>query len=209
MNAATVDDTRKRKAIAEAIGTVVPLDMITCPICMELLDDDFVLPKCAHRVCTGCWEKSGARKCSVCRMVDRNPQKDGVVRAILAAYTRTTPCGVRTYGAEAYAAHSCTDCLAKVVAEKVEENAVLTKALVDRDGRIEEMRAEMEVLRENARPRERQVRVVRTTNGWTTRRVPWTDAPVIPASARVEHIRAVTMSGDQESDSDQISETYE
>jgi len=97
-------------------------DFLTCPVCREILPDDFAQSECRHLHCMACL-KSSKWRCTVCRAVDENAKATPFITELLKAYPRTAECGAIFYGLALTHSESCILCW-KVKFENVQEEFV-------------------------------------------------------------------------------------
>ena len=84
----------------DALNTTVEfdLDLITCPVCTNPFDADFVTFGCDHSFCSACEVELG-NKCAMCRTENSGVGRQNAwVKAAVVTAPRTLPCGEKVEG---------------------------------------------------------------------------------------------------------------
>ena len=83
-------------------------ESLTCPVCKEILSENFGQGTCWHLACTPCWE-AVHYACATCAEVSLVTRTCHIIAAVLKAYPRTAPCGVVFFSNQDHFA-TCIEC---------------------------------------------------------------------------------------------------
>jgi len=127
---------------------------LTCPVCREILSDNFGQGTCWHLACMSCWEAMNSA-CWTCNEITLEPRQCGIIGAVLKAYPRKAPCGVVFFSKHNDHFATCISCC----------NIRSEKTLADFRRESEKREAELkEDLRKGARTTTRLVAALKRHN---------------------------------------------
>jgi hypothetical protein len=137
---------RKYEEVASVLETTIPVSLLECVACTEMITDDFVQASCLHRMCKMCWTKCES-KCPVCRCVDPKARPDPLALALLAVYPRQVRCGLIMCGNEVRGhEEACIPCWRVLLEQKEAELECHRKSLETYQTKNESLQTRVNVL---------------------------------------------------------------
>lgn len=123
---------------------------VTCPIGLELIENEVTLP-CGHYMCCLCWEKSGKSRCPICRFtVESNwmPRANRELRVKLRQVTRQARCGKYFKLAELQSHRTyCTECIVGKLGDVIKEKNALERHILALERKIADANETIQALR--------------------------------------------------------------